>query len=115
MCVVGAAALRSRAAAIHIVRRRGPRRPQRPGPRQERTIRARPLERELLHRRRRQTSENRPVHWRGQSGDSWSRKMSRLIERLFWFLAALAFAIYGLAAGETWLYQSYYKWEFAPS
>lgn len=39
--------------------------------------------------------------------------MSRVIERLLWILAAVAFATFALAAGESWLYQSYYKRELA--
>jgi len=39
--------------------------------------------------------------------------MFRVIERLLWLLAAVALATAALAAGETWLYQSYYNWEFA--
>ena len=38
--------------------------------------------------------------------------MLRVIERALWLLAAAALVTVALAAGEAWLYQSYYNWEF---
>lgn len=39
----------------------------------------------------------------------------RWFERILWFVAVVAFAIYGLAQSELWLYQTYFNWEFARS
>jgi sortase A len=38
--------------------------------------------------------------------------MRKSIERVFWFIAAVAFAIYGLSIVETRLYQLYLDWQF---